>query len=274
VKVKFILGVAAGKGGVGKSSLTVNLALCLHRMGRRVGIMDADIYGPSIRKMLPEDSLPYDSEGHPGKLIPAQRHGIQLMSMSYFLKEEEAAIVRAPIANGIIKKFFHLVEWGDLDCLLIDFPPGTGDIQLTLMQEGSLSGGVVITTPQEVALQDVSKAISLFHRMQVPVLGVVENMSYFQDPLSDRRYYPFGKGGGKRLCLKEGIPFLGEIPIDGEISRCCDEGVSLFEIEGRAAQSASAFDSIAKEVWEQLVSFEKLEGSYQKNFKLLWQNGK
>ncbi len=267
--MKFTLGVAAGKGGVGKSSLTVNLALCLHKMGLSVGIMDADIYGPSIRKMLPEDTPPGRGETSSGKMIPAEYRGIKLISVSYFFKDQEAVIVRAPIANGIIKQFFHSVEWGALDCLLIDFPPGTGDIQLTLMQEGSLSGGIVISTPQEVALQDVSKAISLFHHMHVPVLGLVENMSYFQDPLSDRRYHPFGKGGGKRLCHKEGIPFLGEIPIDEEISRCCDEGISLLEM-GDGNESVKAFEAIAKEIWGQLVSYEKLEGNCLKKFKLQW----
>jgi ATP-binding protein involved in chromosome partitioning len=266
--MKFILGIAAGKGGVGKSCLTVNVALCLQRMGKSVGIIDADIYGPSVRKMLPEDVPLRHSESSPNRLVPAERDGIQFISASFFLKDEEAAIVRAPIANGLVKQFFHSVDWGELDCLLVDFPPGTGDIPLTLMQEMSFSGGVVITTPQEVALQDVSKAISLFHRMRVPVLGLVENMSYFQDPLSPQRYYPFGNGGGRRLCLKEGIPFLGEIPIEGEISRCCDAGVSLWESE--AKMSISAFESIAQKIWEQLLAFERMEGNYLKNFKLLW----
>lgn len=270
--MKFILGVAAGKGGVGKSSLTLNLALSLREMGCSVGIMDADIYGPSMRKMLPEEALPRPSDLHSDKILPAERKGIKLMSISYFSKgEEQPMIVRAPIANGIIKKFFHSVEWGDLDCLLIDFPPGTGDIQLTLMQEGNLSGAVVVTTPQEVALQDVSKAIALFHQMHVPVLGLVENMSYFQDPRSHHRYHPFGHGGGKRLCIQEGIPFLGEVPVDAEISRCCDEGISLLE-EAANSDSAAAFRAIAQKIWEQLISFEKLEGNYEKKIILQWRD--
>jgi len=266
--MKYILGVAAGKGGVGKSSLTVNLALCFQKMGLKVGIMDADLYGPSLQKMLPEDTLPRPSVEHPGKLTPAQKNGMSLISMAYFLKDEEAAaIVRAPIANQMIKQFFHGVHWGELDCLLIDFPPGTGDIQLTLMQEGSLSGGIVVTTPQEVALQDVRKAISLFRHMRVPVFGLVENMSYFQDPVSDRRYYPLGRGGGKRLCLREAIPFLGEIPLDEQISHCCDAGISLLE---KGGISAEAYFSIAKEVWDQLLAYEQLEGECIKDFKLQW----
>jgi ATP-binding protein involved in chromosome partitioning len=269
--MKFILGVAAGKGGVGKSSLTVNLALCLKKMDLCVGIMDADIYGPSIRKMLPEDVLPSQRDG---RIIPAEKEGIKLISMAFFLQnEEQALIVRAPIANGIIKKFFHSVEWGDLDCLLIDFPPGTGDIQLTLLQEGCFSGGIVITTPQEVALQDVSKAIALFHHMQVPVLGLVENMSYFQDPFSEKRYYPLGKGGGMRLCHREGIPFLGGIPLDEEISHCGDEGISLFD-RSQKKMCIHAYQSIAHQIWEQLLSFEQLEGDYLKKFHLLWDRNK
>ncbi|HEY2811500.1 MAG TPA: Mrp/NBP35 family ATP-binding protein [Rhabdochlamydiaceae bacterium] len=264
--MRFVVGVAAGKGGVGKSSLTVNLALCLQLMGHRVGIMDADIYGPSIRRMLPEDRAPGNCTVNPEKIIPAEKNGIRFISMAHFLKEDAPVIVRAPIVNGVIKQFFHAVEWGELDCLLIDFPPGTGDIQLTLMQEGSLCGGIVITTPQEVALQDVSKAIALFHHMGVPVLGLVENMSYFQD---QKKYYPFGKGGGRRLALREGVLFLGEIPIDEDISRCCDEGLSLFDA-AKDKECAQAFRAIANEVWDQLLSFEKLEGSYLKKIHLAW----
>lgn len=266
--MRFIIGIAAGKGGVGKSSLTVHLALAFQKMGRLVGIMDADLYGPSIRKMLPEDKLPENCEvSH--KIIPAEKQGIKLISMAYFGKEG-ALIVRAPIANAAIKQFMHSVQWGELDCLLIDFPPGTGDIQLTLMQEAHLSGGIVITTPQEVALQDVSKAIQLFHQMHVPVLGLVENMSYFEDPLTMQRQYPFGKEGGRRLCEREGIPLLGTIPIDEAISTCCDEGMNLFEVAAHKA-CTQQLEAIASAVWEQLESFEKLEGSYLKKIHLLWQ---
>lgn len=265
--MKFILGVAAGKGGVGKSSLTVNLALSLNAMGKRVGILDADLYGPSIRKMLPEEVPMRLDENQ--KILPAEKGGIKLITVSYFQEEESAMIIRAPIANGLIKQFFHSVNWGMLDLLLVDFPPGTGDIQLTLMQEAPFSGGVVITTPQEVALQDVSKAIALFHQMHVPVLGVVENMSYFDEPVSNRRYYPFGKGGGRRLSMQEGIPFLGEIPVDSQISYCSDAGLSLMDTqEGRDA--AVYYKSIAEKIYEQLVAFESLEGSYLKNFDLKW----
>ena len=266
--MKFILGIAAGKGGVGKSSLTVNLALCLDSMGWSVGIMDADVYGPSIAKMLPED-LPARNSQESQKIIPAEKKGIKLISISHFLNPQAAMIVRAPIANAIIKQFFHAVDWGDLDCLLIDFPPGTGDIQLTLMQEAVLSGALLITSPQEVCLQDVSKAIAQFHKMQVPILGLVENMSYFQDPLSERRYYPFGKAGGLRLCIQEGIPLLGEIPFDEQISQCGDEGTSILNV-AKEMPSVKIFKSIAHQVKEQLTYCKQLEGEYLEKIHLIW----
>ena len=265
-KVRFIIGIAAGKGGVGKSSLTINLAQALNRMGLRIGVLDADVYGPSVQKMLPEDKLPVQcSDG----MLPAEKGGIKIMTVSYFYHEEQAIVVRAPIANSIIKQFLHSVEWGELDCLLIDFPPGTGDIQLTLMQEGALSGAVVITTPQEVALLDVSKAVQMFHQMQIPIIGLIENMSYFQDPMSERRFYPLGQDGGRRLCQREGLPFLGQIPIDAEISRCGDEGVSLFD-SSQGAGVAKIVENLAKQVLEQLEAFERLEGNYLKNISLQW----
>ena len=169
--IQTILAIAAGKGGVGKSTVTVNLAIALQRKGYRVGVMDTDIYGPSVRQMLPEDRMPAQK----GEiLIPALCLGIKMISMAYFRKTDEAAAVRAPIANGVITQFIKNVEWGDLDFLLIDFPPGTGDVQLTLSQQANLSAAIVVTTPQEVALLDVRKAMHLFQQVQVPLLGIVE----------------------------------------------------------------------------------------------------
>ena len=179
--VRRVVAVAAGKGGVGKSTLALNLALNLSKKGWRVGLMDADLYGPSLRKMLPEEVPPSQHPQVQDRIIPAQSGGIKMISMAYFIADGDPASVRAPIANGIIKQFIHLVEWGDLDFLLIDFPPGTGDIQLTLMQEGCLSGAIVVTTPQEIALLDVTKAVAMFRHMQVPLIGLVENMSHYLD---------------------------------------------------------------------------------------------
>lgn len=226
-RIKYVLAVAAGKGGVGKSTVTVNLALALKRQGYAVGVLDADIYGPSIRRMLPEESLPTQRGNF---FTPAICKGIKLMSMSYFRSENQAAAVRAPIANGLITQFLKNVDWGDLDFLLIDFPPGTGDIQLTLAQQAHLAGAVMVSTPQEVALMDVRKAMNLFDQVKVPILGVVENMSYFPHPVTGEPIYLFGKAGGERLAQEGGIPFLGAVPVDPQISRCGDEGLSIFEV--------------------------------------------
>ena len=226
LKPKRVLAIASGKGGVGKSSITVNLALALQNLGLKVGIIDTDIYGPSIRKMLPEDSFPVQN----GEvIIPAICQGIRMISMAYFRKEQEAAIVRAPIANGIISQFIHNVDWGDLDYLLIDFPPGTGDIQLTLSQQANLDAAILVTTPQEVSLLDVRKAIHLFDQVKVPILGILENMSYYYHQKTEEFVYLFGKGGGERLAQEFSVPLLGSIPIHPDICRCGDEGKSIFE---------------------------------------------
>lgn len=196
--VQRIIAIAAGKGGVGKSTVAVNLALALRSLGQRVGIFDADIYGPSVRRMLPEESPPSQQAD---RLIPAICYGgVRMMSMAYFRKEKEAAVVRAPIANGIIMQFIEKISWGDLDYLLIDFPPGTGDIQLTLSQRANLMGALMVTTPQEIALMDVRKAMHMFEQVQVPILGIVENMSYYQPAVDDAPVYIFGKGGGGKAC--------------------------------------------------------------------------
>lgn len=239
-----VIAIAAGKGGVGKSTVTVNLALALKALGMRVGVLDSDIYGPSMRKMLPEDTMP-SQQGD--RIIPAFCQGIKMISMAYFRKENEAAAVRAPIANGLITQFVHKVEWGDLDFLLIDFPPGTGDVQLTLSQQANLTGALMVTTPQEVALLDVRKAMHLFEQVKVPIIGIVENMSYYLNdgvPL-----YLFGKGGGERLACESRVPFLGTIPIDPAISRCGDEGSSLLaRDDAQATPAVKAFIALAEEV--------------------------
>lgn len=254
-KIQNIIAVAAGKGGVGKSTVTVNLALALRFLGYSVGIMDTDIYGPSIRKMLPESRLPTQNGN---TIIPAQCHGIQMISMAYFRKHDEAAAVRAPIANGVITQFIKNVEWGSLDYLLIDFPPGTGDIQLTLSQQANLSGAIMVTTPQEVSLMDVRKAMHLFEQVRIPIIGIVENMSYYHHSKTNETLYLFGKGGGKRLASETGNYFLGEVPIDPVLSQSCDEGKSIF-IEGtsESSQSREVFIHLAKKVIEQLSVIEK-----------------
>lgn len=251
--IQSIIGIAAGKGGVGKSCVTVNLALALKELGFKVGVMDTDIYGPSIRRMLPEDQMPVQNQD---RITPAISRGIKLISMAYFRREDEAAVVRAPIANGIIQQFIKNVDWGELDYLLIDFPPGTGDVQLTLSQSAKLSGAIMVTTPQEVALMDVRKAMHLFYQVKVPIIGVVENMSFYQLPGSSQRVYPFGQGGGARLAEESGFSLLGEIPIDPEISKCGDAGSSIFD-EKEAEPIANVFLTLAKTTIGHLKAMQK-----------------
>lgn len=218
--IKHTIAIAAGKGGVGKSTLTVQLALSLKKMGYSVGILDGDLYGPSIRKMLPEENLPLKGMA---KLIPAECLGIRLMTLAYFVDESSVAAWRYPVANSFATQFFSEVEWGPLDFLLIDFPPGTGDLPMTLAQKGNLIGALLITTPQEVAVQDVIKAHKLFELTKVPILGVVENMGSFELP--DGSFsFPFGKDGGKHLATTLRVPFFGTIPLDPAISKQCDLG--------------------------------------------------
>jgi len=247
-KTRNIIGILGGKGGVGKSTVTVNLALALSQRGRRVGILDADIYGPSIRHLL-GDATPPKQEGD--QILPAKTKGISVISVAFFQTEKEASIVRAPIANQIIDQFLGKIRWGTLDDLLIDFPPGTGDIQITLMQKARLNGAVVVTTPQEVALLDVRKSVQMCNRMDVPLLGVVENMSYFLH--QEERYALFGEGGGKLLADECGVPLLGQIPIDSELSRTGDEGVSLFDTE---AVSRFSFEEVAARLESRLKASE------------------
>lgn len=243
-QIKYIVAIAAGKGGVGKSSITVNLALALRRLGCRVGIMDTDIYGPSIRKMLPEDRAPMQ-KGE--EIVPAQCKGIKMISMAYFRPENEAAVIRAPIANGLISQFINYVVWGELDFLLIDFPPGTGDIQITLSQQAHLSGAIMVTTPQEVAVMDVRKAIHLFQQVKVPIIGIVENMSYYHPGARSEAVYPFGRGGGTKLAEEMGVPLLGSIPLDPEICKSGDEGRSLFiQEDSNIKPSVTAFMQLAE----------------------------
>ncbi|MGZ3633045.1 MAG: Mrp/NBP35 family ATP-binding protein [Parachlamydiaceae bacterium] len=265
--VKKIIAIAAGKGGVGKSTVTVNLALALHSLGYRVGIFDADIYGPSVRKMLPEERPP-SQQGD--RLIPAICYGgISMMSMAYFRKEKEAAAVRAPIANGIIQQFLQNVEWGNLDFLLIDFPPGTGDIQLTLSQRAHLSGALMVTTPQEVALMDVQKAMHLFNQVKIPLIGLVENMSYYLHEPTGEQLYLFGREGGKKLAKEAKIPFLGGIPLDPEISQCGDRGTPFVSKESTSIGS-QAFIALGQAFIKEIQSLEAATSGNLQDFELQW----
>jgi ATP-binding protein involved in chromosome partitioning len=214
--IKHVVAIASGKGGVGKSTVSTNLALALHLQGRRVGLMDADIYGPSIPIML---GLHVDT----ATPDPVERYGLKVMSMGFVLGANQAAVLRGPMIHKYLTAFLTQVHWGDLDYLLIDLPPGTGDAQLSLSQTAPLSGAMTVVTPQDVSLTVARRGMEMFRQVRVPLLGVVENMSYFIGE-DGKRYQLFGHGGGQKLAKLMGVPFLGEIPIDPRVAECGDGG--------------------------------------------------
>jgi ATP-binding protein involved in chromosome partitioning len=220
--VKNTIAIASGKGGVGKSTTAVNLALCLRSSGASVGILDADVYGPSLPLLTGVTERPSAANK---RIFPLEAYGMRLMSMGFFLGEDSPVIWRGPMVHGLIKQFLTDVEWGELDYLVIDLPPGTGDAALTLTQMAPLSGAVIVTTSNDLSVVDARKGLRMFQKVEVPVLGIVENMSFFTPPeLPDRKYYLFGEGGGKRIADELGIDFLGEIPIDPRVSEGGDKG--------------------------------------------------
>ena len=248
--VKHIIAVASAKGGVGKSSVAVNLALALKDSGLRVGLMDADVYGPSVPTMLQVGGQPEVTDDK--KIKPFRAHGLQVMSMGLLMPPDQPVIWRGPLVMSAVKQFLQDVLWEDLDYLVIDMPPGTGDAQLTLVQTVPLSGVVMVTTPQEVALADVRRGIVMFAKIEVPVLGIVENMSYFVCPETGQHYDIFGQGGGARVAAQYGLPLLGEIPIDPAIRLGGDTGQPAVEIEGSATRAA--FLELAGKVRELTVA--------------------
>jgi ATP-binding protein involved in chromosome partitioning len=217
--IKSVIAVASGKGGVGKSTVAANLALALSGGGARVGLMDADIYGPSVPIMMGVKGV---VDQHTTAL-PLDVYGLKLMSIGFLVPATQAVIWRGPMVDRALKQFLTDVNWGPLDFLVIDLPPGTGDAQLTLTQNAPLSGAIIVTTPQDVALIDARKGLEMFRQVRVPVLGIVENMSYFTAP-DGQRIDIFGHGGGKKLAAEAGVPFLGEIPIDPRVTECGDQG--------------------------------------------------
>ncbi len=225
-KIKYIVAVASGKGGVGKSTVAANLAIALSRQGFRTGIIDADIYGPSIPMMFDVVAAKptVREEGGQQWIVPVEKYGVKVLSIGFFVDPSQALIWRGPMASNALKQLFNETDWGELDYLVVDLPPGTGDIQLTLAQDFKISGIIVTTTPQEVALADARKALSMFNtdKIRIPVLGLVENMSYFTPAeLPENKYYIFGKEGGKKLAEKSGVALLGEIPL---VQGICDSG--------------------------------------------------
>jgi ATP-binding protein involved in chromosome partitioning len=246
--VRFVIAVSSGKGGVGKSTVSVNLAVAMALTGAKVGLLDADIYGPNIPMMMGVTKPPEQKEG---KIAPAESHGIKLISMGFFVPEETAVVWRGPMVHTAIQQLFRDVLWGELDYLLIDLPPGTGDAQLTLTQLIPLAGAVTVTTPQEVALHDVRKGMMMFQKVNVPLLGIVENMSYFLCGHCGERTDIFSHGGGERAAAKLGVPFLGRIPIDPAIRDGGDSGIPIVVADPVSPQSA-AFRDIAQKIIEEV----------------------
>ena len=247
--VKHIIAVASGKGGVGKSTTAVNLALGLAANGLSAGLLDADIYGPSMPRMLGVTEKPESADGK--MLKPIERFGLKTMSIGYIVNEDTPMIWRGPMVSSALEQMLRDVTWGDLDVLVVDMPPGTGDAQLTLAQRVALAGAVIVSTPQDIALVDARKGLAMFRKVAVPVLGIVENMSYFLCPKCGERSEIFGHGGAREEADKLGVPFLGEIPLHLDIRTTSDSGHPIVVSKPDSAH-AQVYKNIAGRVWKQL----------------------
>jgi ATP-binding protein involved in chromosome partitioning len=246
--VRNIIAVGSGKGGVGKSTVTVNLAVALARSGAQVGLLDADVYGPNIPLMMGIVGKPYAVDN---RIQPLSNYGVKVMSMGFLAADDTPVIWRGPMLHSVIQQFIRQVDWGELDYLLIDLPPGTGDVQLTLTQTVPLMGAVVVSTPQDVALQDARKAILMFRQVRVEILGIVENMSYFQCPKCNERTDIFSHGGGSATAAKYGVPFLGEVPLDTAVRQGGDSGKPVV-LAAEESPVAKALKQIASNVAAQV----------------------
>lgn len=248
--VKNILAVSSGKGGVGKSTIAVNVAVALAQMGAKVGLIDADIYGPNVPTMLGLEGAGMTvRQGTQGEeLEPAFNHGIKMVSMGFLIDRDQPVIWRGPMLNGVIRQFLYQVQWGELDYLVVDLPPGTGDAQLTLAQAVPMAGAVIVTTPQAVAVSDARRGLRMFQQLQIPVLGIVENMSYFIPPdRPDMTYDIFGSGGGKRTAEELGVPLLGSVPLEMTVRSGGDEGIPIV-VQHPTSASAQALHTIAQTI--------------------------
>jgi ATP-binding protein involved in chromosome partitioning len=247
--VEAVIAVASGKGGVGKSTTAVNLALGLRDLGLKVGVLDADIYGPSMPKLLAIKEKPQTIGGN--RLKPIERYGLTVMSIGFLIDEETPMIWRGPMVMSAITQMLRDVEWGKLDVMVVDMPPGTGDAQLTMAQQVPLKGAVIVSTPQDLALVDARRGVAMFKRVNVPVLGVVENMSYFLCPKCGERSDIFGHGGAQKEAARQGVPFLGEVPLDMAIREKSDTGLPVVATEPDGPH-AKIYRDIAAKVWDQI----------------------
>ncbi len=245
-----IIAVASGKGGVGKSTTAVNLALALLANGLRVGVLDADIYGPSMPRLLKLSGRPQQIENR--MIVPMENYGLKVMSMGFLVEEETAMIWRGPMVQSALMQMLREVAWGELDVLVVDMPPGTGDAQLTMAQQVPLAGAVIVSTPQDLALIDARKGLNMFRKVEVPVLGIVENMSYFIAPDTGARYDIFGHGGARLEAERIGVPFLGEVPLTINIRETSDAGTPLV-VSDPDGVIAGVYRDIATKVWAQVT---------------------
>ena len=253
--VRNILAVASGKGGVGKSTLSANIAVALHEAGARVGLLDADIYGPSVPTLL--DLKGHKLQGEDGMILPAERDGLKVLSIGFMLEDDSPVIWRGPMLMKALEQFLHGTKWGELDYLVIDLPPGTGDVQLSLVQMTPVAGAIVVTTPQDLALIDVKKAVRMFEKVGVPILGVVENMSWFICPSCSGRSEIFGHGGAEETCREMGLRFLGEVPLQVELREASDAGEPLV-LRNPDSPAARAIVKAASEAAAALAVMESL----------------
>lgn len=248
--VRNLIAVGSGKGGVGKTTVAVNLALALAHLGFKTGLLDADVYGPNVPLMMGIRDQPQASGE---RIRPLEQYGLKLMSMGFLNPGDKPLVWRGPMLNSVIQQFLRGVDWGDLDYLVIDLPPGTGDVQLTLIQTAPVTGAIIVTTPSEVSLEDARKAVLMFKQVRVPVLGIVENMSYMIAPQSKERIDVFGQGGGKRTAAVMGVPFLAELPLDPLVRIGGDSGRPVM-LNGDADSNAAGFIQLAKTMIEGLAA--------------------
>ena len=268
--VKNVIAVASGKGGVGKSTCAVNLASALRVTGASVGLMDGDVYGPSVPMMLAIKQRPEITKGK--KIIPIEHQGLKVVSMGLLSDENTPVIWRGPMVSQLIQQFLGGVEWGELDYLIVDMPPGTGDAQLTLCQQAPLAGAVIVTTPQEVSLIDARKGLKMFEKVKVPVLGIIENMSYFECGHCSERTEIFSHGGARKIAGELGVPFLGEIPLDPEVVVGGDEGQPIV-LRNPDSQVSKAYAEVARNVAAR-VSIANAEAPAPVNVSFAWDSGK